>query len=414
MSQFGARGQALEGKSAIEILEYYYTGVTVEPVDDSQNMRVNIGHLLTSVSMKTDTSNGVLQLFAGDVAGDLTAIPIKTLQAKDLLSFTLLGNAAFPSVKPVTGNVQALASGKLWTIRWSGTRYLTGVNGILSTKVGTAWTAYRYGEIQIKLVKASALGYRIEMTNTVRLHDEYLWGISEVPSSWPLAAMQAQAIASRTYALNRSGLIKTACDCDIYGSSKDQTFAGYSKEIERKYGKLWKAAVSTTSADDSTGYAVLYQSIPISAYYFSSSWGNSENAIDAWGTEIPYAHSVPDPWSLDVIANPRYAHWQRDLSQTTVSQIFSLPDVLSIRVGNKNASGSNSLVIATSSAGKTVQLTGSVFTLRSKLPSAYFDVVGAQIIAAPSISPTQLPSPTSTPVTTPTPSPTLTELRVRS
>lgn len=409
MSQFGARGQALEGKSATEILEYYYTGVTVEPVDDSQNMRVNIGHLLTSLSLRTDTVNGSVQIFSGDVKENLGAVPIQTLKAKDVLNFTLLGNAVFPSIKPLGGNVQTLPSGKMWTVRWSGTRYLDGVDALLSAKVGTATTKYRYGQIQIKLVKASTLGYRIEMTNTVRLHDEYLWGISEVPSSWPLAAMQAQAIAARTYALNRLGSFKTACDCDIYGTSQDQTFVGFAKESEAKYGKLWKAAVATTSSDDSSGYVILYRSLPISAYYFSSSWGNTETARDAWGTEIPYAHSVPDPWSLNVVANPRYAYWQRQLSQATLAQIFSLPDVMSLNLGVKNASGSNSFVIATSSSGKSVQLSGSVFMSRSKLPSTYFDVVGAEIIEVPmtpSATPTSTPTvgPTTTPAATPVPS----------
>ena len=407
MSQFGARGQALEGKSATEILEYYYTGVTVEPIDDSQNMRVNIGHLLTSLSLKTDNVNGSVQIFSGEAGEDLAAVPIQILKAKEVLSFTLLGNAVFPSVKPLMGNVQALPSGKMWTIRWSGTRYLNGANALLSAKVGTATTKYRYGEIQVKMVKATALGYRIEVTNTVRLHDEYLWGISEVPSSWPLAAMQAQAIAARTYALNRSGSIKSSCDCDIYGTSQDQTFVGYAKESEIKYGKLWKAAVTTTSSDDSSGYVILYRSLPISAYYFSSSWGNTETARDAWGTEIPYAHSVPDPWSLDVGANPRYAHWKRELSQAAVSQIFSLPDVMSIRVGIKNASGSNSFLIATSSSGKSIQLSGSVFMSRSKLPSTAFDVVGAEIVEAPTTSSgATTPTSISTPIVTATPMPT--------
>ncbi len=416
MSQFGARGQALEGKSATEILQYYYTGVTVEPVDDSQNMRVNIGHLLTSLSLTTDTVNGSVQIFSGDGKENAAAIPLQSLKAKEVLNFTLLGNALFPSVKPLLGNVQTLPSGKMWTIRWSGTRYLDGVRALLSVKVGSVTAKYRYGQIQIKLVKASTLGYRIEMTNTVRLHDEYLWGISEVPSSWPLAAMQAQAIAARTYALNRLGSIKTACDCDIYGSSQDQTFVGFAKESEAKYGKLWKAAVATTSSDDSSGYVILYHSLPISAYYFSSSWGKTESARDAWGTEIPYAHSVPDLWSLDVVANPRYAYWQRQLSQVTLAQIFALPDVMSINLGVKNASGSNSFVIATSSNGKSVQLSGSVFLSRSKLPSTFFDVVGAQIIEVPmpplaTLTPTPSSTPgvsgSTTPTTVPTPLPSL-------
>jgi len=78
--------------------------------------------------------------------------------------------------------------------------------------------------MQFRAVKAATLGYRIEVTNSVRLSDEYLWGISEVPSSWPEAALQAQAIASRTYAMSKAGIYRSSCDCDLYGEISDQSF----------------------------------------------------------------------------------------------------------------------------------------------------------------------------------------------
>jgi SpoIID/LytB domain protein len=394
MSQIGARAQALEGKSAAEILQYYYTGVTVEPIPDDQNMRVNIGHLLTSFALKTDTTMGQVEVFSGDIKEASDVAPIKILQTKDLLSFTLLGNLAFPSTTTLARGVEALSGGKSWTIRWSGTRYLAGSDALISLKIGATTVKYRYGQIQIKIVKAAALGYRIEVTNTLRLHDEYLWGISEVPSSWPLAAMQAQVIASRTYALNKAGAIKTACDCDIYGSSQDQTFVGYAKESEVKYGKLWKAAVTTTSADDSSGYVILYNSLPISAYYFSSSGGYTESAQNAWGAPIDYAQSVPDPWSLDTNANSKYAHWQRSITQAAMALVFSLPDVVDVRVVAKNSTGTSATVLATASTGKTSQLSGPIFRSRTKLPSTWFDLLGPQIAPAPTTPPSSTPLPT--------------------
>ena len=42
MSQIGAEGMALEGRSATEILQYFYTGTTVAPVLDDVNLRVNL------------------------------------------------------------------------------------------------------------------------------------------------------------------------------------------------------------------------------------------------------------------------------------------------------------------------------------------------------------------------------------
>jgi peptidoglycan hydrolase-like amidase len=93
--------------------------------------------------------------------------------------------------------------------------------------------------MQFRAVKASTLGYRLEITNSVRLAVEYLLGISEVPSSWPMAALEAQAIASRTYALNKAGIYRARCDCDLYGEISDQKFLGFAKETEKGWGKFW-------------------------------------------------------------------------------------------------------------------------------------------------------------------------------
>ena len=54
MSQIGARAMALAGESATAILNYYYTGTSVETTTDTQILRINIGHLLTSAKIKSD------------------------------------------------------------------------------------------------------------------------------------------------------------------------------------------------------------------------------------------------------------------------------------------------------------------------------------------------------------------------
>lgn len=375
MSQIGARAQALEGKTASQILRYYYSYVTIEPFIDDQMLRVNIGHLLTNFSLRTDSALGQVQIITGDADDSSGFEPLRVMPNKAQVNFTLLGEVAFPTILAPDGTVDSLPSGTSWTIRWTGTRYLDGSPTIVSFVNGKVTRKFRYGQIQVKLVKTAVLGYRIEVTNTVRLHDEYLWGIGEVPSSWPLAALQAQAIASRTYALNKSGSIKTSCDCNLYGSSQDQTFVGYSKESEATYGKLWKAAVTSTSTDDTTGLTILFNSRPIGAYYSSSSGGITESSLNAWGTALTYAVSVPDPWSLDPIYNSRYAKWIRPVTQSLVSNAFGLPDIVSLQVVSRNSSGTVAKIMGTSSAGKKVTIAGVVFQSRTKLPSTWFEVV---------------------------------------
>ncbi|MSW54069.1 MAG: hypothetical protein F2819_03160, partial [Actinobacteria bacterium] len=55
MSQIGARAKALAGESATAILSYYYSGTKVETATESQILRVNIGHLLKSSKVKSDS-----------------------------------------------------------------------------------------------------------------------------------------------------------------------------------------------------------------------------------------------------------------------------------------------------------------------------------------------------------------------
>lgn len=366
MSQIGALAKALAGESATAILQYYYTGTAVETATDNQILRVNIGHLLTNAKIKSDSLGAQLQLFAGELGETQTATPLLTIPGKTSLNLVLSNGVIAISTTRGSKNA-AVTSGTTFTLRWSGTRYLEGPLTVLSLSTGNVVNRYRHGQMSFEIVRDKVLGKRIEIINSVRLQDEYLWGISEVPSSWPAAALEAQAIASRTYAYAKSFKLRTACDCHLYGSISDQTFAGYSKESEPKFGELWKAAVNRTA-----GLIITYAGAPITAYFTSSSGGVTETSEHAWGTATPYTVSVSDSASVDAVLNPRFANWSREISQSVIAQAFALPDVVSLKVISLNPAGSVAIVEATSSSGNTAQLRGETFRSRSKLPSAWF------------------------------------------
>jgi stage II sporulation protein D len=381
MSQIGAKAKALAGESATSILNYYYKDVAIEPLDDSKVLRVNIGHLLTSAKMSSLTSDAIVQIYSGDIGDAQDQTPLATLPFKSSLNFSILGSTVVPSV--VTGKkVSSITRNKVFTVRWSGTRYLEGVDGVISLTHTNTTKRYRYGQMQFRAVKAAALGYRLEITNSVRLSDEYLWGISEVPSSWPEAALQAQAIASRTYALNKAGIYRAACDCDLYGEISDQSFLGYAKETEKGWGQFWKAAVTNTA-----GLTITQEGKPIAAYFTSSTGGLTETAINAWGSEKTHTQSVPDPASLDPVMNPRFYQWDRSITQASVATAFALPDVISLEILGRNPSGTVAIIRATSSAGVVKILRGETFRSRTVIPSAYFDLVGMQNTVEPTPSP---------------------------
>ena len=369
MSQIGARAKALAGESATAILTYYYSGTQVETATDSKILRINIGHLLKSTKVRSDSNGAKLQLFAGALSESKTADVLLDIPSKTTLNVEISGSQL--NISTTQGaNTTPITNRTSFTLRWSGTRHMEGAPTVISVTANSTINRYRYGQIQFKVIKDKLLGNRLSIINSVRLQDEYLWGIGEVPSSWPLAALQAQAIASRTYALAKSLKIRSACSCHLYGSISDQSFVGFSKESEAFYGQFWKSAVDST-----VGQIITYDGLPITAYFTSSTGGVTETSEHAWGTATPFTQSVPDSASADIALNPRFATWSRQITQSVIAAAFLLPDVLSLQVLSLNPAGTVDLIQATSSKGVTATLTGETFRSRSKLPSAWFSLV---------------------------------------
>ena len=89
MSQIGARAKAMAGESATAILNYYYSGTKVETATDSQILRINIGHLLKSTKVSSNSSGAKLQLFVGALSETQSAEAILTLPSKTTLNVDL-------------------------------------------------------------------------------------------------------------------------------------------------------------------------------------------------------------------------------------------------------------------------------------------------------------------------------------
>ena len=351
MSQIGARSRALTGESATAILNYYYKDVLVAPFVDTQTIRVNIAHLVKTISFTTHTPGARIDVFEGDLGTSTQSLPITTFATKKKATFT----------------ISTLPKGKALTLRWMGE------NPIITMTQGSVFTKYKYGYITIKAVKGA-----MEVTNTLALRDEYLWGISEVPSSWPAAMLEAQAIASRSYALSKLSVIRPSCDCQVYSHITDQNFVGFSKESEPRFGHFWKDAVSRTIIDTSTSLVVLSNGKPAQTYFFSSSGGATQTTRDAWGEATAFTQSVPDSASVDVKLNPRFASWKASSTQELVAKAFLLPNVVSLEILSRNEAGAVTYIAATSSDGVTKKLRGDTFRSRAKLPSPWFSLVSVK------------------------------------
>ena len=350
LSQIGGKAMALEGKTAEEILKYYYTGVEVAPVSDWYDLRINVGNKLNSATLQLISDVGYLMINDYQIS------------EKGVIAYFKYSNSGIvTTIKKNKNIIATLPTTREISINWSGTRFLEGETAVVSFYAGNT-RRYQFGYMNLLVV-----GKSFEATNTVRLKDEYLYGISEVPSSWPMEMLRAQAIAARSYAMSKAGIYRPSCDCELFGSIKDQLFVGMGKLNEPRYGQFWKAAVDATNINELTGLAVTYQGDPISAYYSSSSGGSTESAFNAFGTEIAYLQPVADPVSLDPKRNPNFASWTRSVSQSVVAKAFGLIDVQKLEIIGKR-------IEATSLNGTKSSLRLETFRSRTALPSATFNL----------------------------------------
>lgn len=126
-------------------------------------------------------------------------------------------------------------------------------------------------------------GNKLTVINDIDL-ENYIKGVvpSEMPSSWEIEALKAQAIAARSYALANLGK-RASLGFDLKDTPEDQAYGGASAET-----------VKTNSAVDQTANLVLtYNYKVVSAYYSASAGGQTINAKDVWGADVPYIRSVP-------------------------------------------------------------------------------------------------------------------------
>jgi stage II sporulation protein D len=130
--------------------------------------------------------------------------------------------------------------------------------------------------------------------------EAYVRGVvsAEVPASWPLAVLEAQAVASRTYALTAHA---GGSRFDVYSDTRSQVYRGVAAHTPQT-----DAAVAATA-----GQIVTYRGSPAISYFFASSGGRTENVENVW------PGSSPEPWLrgvLDPYDQGPLHHWRLTLS----------------------------------------------------------------------------------------------------
>ena len=206
-------------------------------------------------------------------------------------------------------------------------------------------------------LRVSLNDQKLQIINYLKL-EKYLKSVvgSEMPKEFPLAALQAQAIAARTYALKLLGKNKVF---DIHSTQASQVYLG----LEAETAKINRAVRSTSSL------ALFYENKLIEAVFHSSSGGRTENSGQVWKYQLPYLRSV-----IDYDQNSTKYRWSKKISSSELDKIFSdIGGLNSIQI-KKKSNSDRVLVIKLYGPKGTKNISGKNLRKNLKLLSNKFDV----------------------------------------
>ena len=345
MSQYGANGAAQKGLTHEEILKFYYPGTTLGTV--RHNIRV---------------------LITGDTTSDLVVDARKGLKLRDLgggTTYTLprdLGATRWRvAVDSGNRNVVAYYANSTWR-SWKpgGGNALQGFGefrapGPITLETPSGSFPYRGS---LRAVAPSNGSSDRDTVNVVGM-DDYVRGVvpSEMPASWEPEAVQAQAVAARTYAA-----YQRAHNADRYYQICDttacQVYRGVSGEHE-----LGDAAVAATAKQILT-----YQGNPAFTEFSSSSGG--------WTVagDFPYLTAKKDPYD-DWSGNANHS-WSVKVSAASIAKAWpAVGQLRSIKVTSRDGNGEwQGRVLSMSLVGSksTVRISGDDFRWKFGLRSSWF------------------------------------------
>jgi SpoIID/LytB domain protein len=385
MSQYGAHGMGIRGSAASRILAFYYGGARAGSVALPSTIRV-----------------GMLQANRDPAAGGrlrrvlVSGVPVPgiggsgrirvsgTAPSGRIVRRSLAGQATW-SIRPESGGMSVfdLARRRVFGPTRAGTgvivRYQT-LSPPALLRLHQTGQQLRWGRLDVSLVRDDRGVLRPRAVAVIPIN-LYLRGLAEMPGTFAYAALRAQAIAARSYALvavqnrgQRWGRGSwTGCDCAVYSSVRDQAYAGYAKEVGFA-GRRWVTAVRRTGR-----WVVRWGARTVQAFYSSSSGGyTSSNA--QWGSApLPYFPARRDPYDRGGGAHPNpNTSWTVTVSAASLGRRVGMGRAISVREVKPRSWGYRVSTIAVTgvSAGRlrTVTMTGAEFRTALGLKSTKFHV----------------------------------------
>jgi stage II sporulation protein D len=343
MSQYGAYGAARQGLDHRQILDFYYPGTSLSRVRGS-----------------------VRVLISADTTSDVVVSAAPRLSVRDLGSHT---RYLLPGLRHVTRwrlnvdsgrTVVGYYDGAWHRYRPGGAPYLVGDGQFHAAAPLTLWTPSGTSTYRGYLRAASPTpGSATRDTVNIVSLDSYVQGVlpAEMPTSWSAQALEAQAIAARTYAAwerdANAGRPSQICD-----TASCQVYRGYSAEDSRG-----NAAVAATLKQILTydGAAAFTQ--------FSSSSGGWTSA----GSR-PYLVAKADPYD-DFTGNPVH-DWTLRLSASRIATAYpSIGRLRRLHVTRRDGHGQwrgRVVTVVLDGTRHDVSLSGDAFQARFGLRSSWF------------------------------------------
>ena len=330
LSQWGAYGYALHGWKYRRILSHYYPGTTM-------------GHV-GEVRVRVLLAQGAPSVTVG------CATPITVTDGRRLTRTLPAGTYGVGPrlVLPVRKKGQGLSFGHLAVFNCA-----------------RAPLTYDGREYHGTLVLRSQ-GGRVSVVNGLSL-DTYLRGVvpSESPSHWPVAALEAQAVAARSYAMAQ---LKPSSWYDLVPTTADQVYGGVRAETPRSDHAVYATL----------GQVLDYDGAIARTYYSSSSGGRTESVQDAWpgAAPIPYLRSVADPYDS---YSPHHDWGPYNLSSSQLSARLGLGGAVESVHVERNGSARAQSVVFQLASGARVTRSGTDVARSLHLLSDWFSIGELQL-----------------------------------
>lgn len=171
-------------------------------------------------------------------------------------------------------------------------------NNLTSKKINNRVNISSYDNSDYKennVVEDKVITLRRTNGEVVQLNlEEYLIGVvaAEMPASFNIEALKAQAVVARTYTLKliESGRVITDDISTQVYKNNSELKSMWGPSYNMYYNKI-RNVVSSTK-----GMCIKYNGVLIDAVYHSTSNGYTEDSVNVWGNNIPYLKSVTSPW----------------------------------------------------------------------------------------------------------------------